>query len=113
LRWEGSTDVLFLSLQRTGKVPKALEDRPYPGPDTLFYLECFYALSRHRQSNGFGPSQLDIPSIKIYADAIGYGEAEFEWFLYMMAELDQEYLSFVNEKRSAESQTKAAQRPKR
>lgn len=101
-------------MERTGEVPKALADRPLPGPDTQFYLECFYALSRHRQSNGFGPSQLDIPSIKIYADAIGYGGSEdFEWFLHIIAELDQAYLEFVNEKQRIESQTKAAQRPKR
>jgi hypothetical protein len=82
------------------------------GPDIQFYLECFYALSRHRQSSGFGPSQLDIPSIKIYADAIGYGD-DFEWFLGVMAEMDQAYLEYSNEKQRIESQTKAAQRPRR
>jgi hypothetical protein len=76
-------------------------------------LECFYALSRHRGSNGFGQSQLDIPSIKIYADAVGYGGADFEWFLYIIAELDQSYLKFVNEKQKAESQMKAARSKQR
>jgi hypothetical protein len=94
-------------MERTGEIPKALADRPWEGPDIQFYLECFYALSRHRQSNGFGPSQLDIPSIKIYADAIGYGGDDFEWFLFIISEMDQGYLEFVNEKQRIESQTKA------
>lgn len=76
-------------------------------------MECFYALSRHRGSSGFGPSSLDIPSIKIYADAIGYGGTDFGWFLDIMSELDQSYLEFVNEKQKSESQMKAARSKQR
>ena len=95
-------------------MPQALADRPFPGPDTQYYLECFYALSDHRQSGGFGLSPLDLPSIKILADAVGYGEGkDFEWFRYMMAELDRAYLEYMNERQRIESQTRAAQRPKR
>lgn len=113
LRWGGKTDVLFRSLQRTGEVPKALSDRPFPGPDTQFYLECFYALADHRQSNGFSLNPLDLHSIKIYADAIGYGGDDFEWFRYIMAELDGAYREYMSEQQRIESQTRAAQRPRR
>ena len=103
--------MLILSYERTGVIPPALANRPNPGADVLFYLDCYHALARHRPNSGMGLSPVPLPDIKIYADATGFAApADFLWFSEIIGALDEEFLSFQSKKIESERAQAAAQR---
>jgi hypothetical protein len=74
-------------------------------------LDSYYALTRHRQAGGMGISPISLGDIKLYSAAVGFASGEdFLWFADIMAELDQTYLEFQNQKAEQERAQQAAQR---
>lgn len=108
---------MIRSYERTGIAPAALLSRPDPGPDILFYLECFFSLNRLRPIGYSGPQPLSIPDILCYGDLVGFGApTDRLWFLDMMAELDEVYRGHVDaaqKKRRQQDEAKNKLRGKR
>ena len=64
-------------------------------------------LNRHRQSGGFGPSALSLSDIAAVAGPLGFRTAnEFIFFAEVIGDMDDEFLTFVSEKRKAEAAAK-------
>ena len=74
-------------------------------------MECFSLLSRHRQSSGFGHNPLPLMDIVAVSGPLGYRTPdEFMFFAEVMGEMDQEFLSYVNERQKIDSSSKSKKR---
>ena len=101
----------MLSYERTGIVPPALASQPTITPDVAYFMECFSLLSRHRQSSGFGANPLSLVDIVVVAGPLGYRTPdEFLFFAEIIGGMDQEFLSYFNERQKIESASKAKNR---
>ncbi len=101
----------MISYGRTGIVPKALADQPTITPDVAYFMECFSLLSRHRQSNGFGANPLALMDIVAVAGPLGYRTPdEFLFFAEIIGEMDQEFLSYINERQKIDAASKPKKR---
>lgn len=101
----------MLSYERTGIVPPALASQPTLTPDVAYFMECFSLLSRHRQSSGFGANPLSLVDIVVVAGPLGYRTPdEFLFFAEVIGGMDQEFLSYFNERQKIESASKAKNR---
>ena len=101
----------MLSYERTGIVPPALASQPTITPDVAYFMECFSLLSRHRQSSGFGVNPLSLVDIVVVAGPLGYHTPdEFLFFAEVIGGMDQEFLSYFNERQKIESASKAKNR---
>ena len=101
----------MLSYERTGIVPPALASQPTITPDVAYFMECFSLLSRHRQSGGFGVNPLSLVDIVVVAGPLGYRTPdEFLFFAEIIGGMDQEFLSYFNERQKIESASKAKNR---
>ena len=111
MRWAHSLDALMLSYERTGIVLPALASQPIITPDVAYFMECFSLLSRHRQSSGFGANPLSLVDIVVVAGPLGYRTPdEFLFFAEIIGGMDQEFLSYFNERQKIESASKAKNR---
>jgi len=107
LRWAHNLDALMLSYERTGNVPPALANQPTITPDVAYFMECFSLLSRHRQSNGFGANPLPLMDIVAVSGPLGYRTPdEFLFFAEIIGEMDQEFMTYVNERQKIDSASK-------
>ena len=111
MRWAHNIDALMLSYERTGIVPPALANQPIITPDVAYFMECFSLLSRHRQSSGFGVNPLPLMDIVAVSGPLGYRTPdEFLFFAEIIGGMDQEFLSYFNERQKTESASKAKNR---
>lgn len=81
----------------SGKVPKALEDRPELLKRCELYYTAFDSLSRSRQAGMGGALPLTMVDIKAYLDLIGEASTEERLtYLRRIQVLDQAYLKIAH-----------------
>lgn len=93
-------------------------NKPHGGPEVLFFVEEYFALSDFRQSSGFGANPLSQRDVLDRAELVGMSSPGNKlWYLSVMRSLDRIFLNYLREKqkqRQAEAEAKAkANRPYR
>ena len=103
-------DALWISYQKTGVVPPALEQKPVFTPDLLFYIEAFFYLSSFRGSNGFGANPLALQDILSYCALIGYtSEDDVLFFSEVMRACDHVFLEEQQKQSKAKEKQPSSQ----
>lgn len=95
MRWEknyGSRLDVLEKMEKRGKNPKALADRPLPFPPAVPYLSAFKRLSFAR---GFGPNgePQAIPISEVEAYTRMFGFTDVDDFLYFIQVCDHAWIS--------------------
>lgn len=95
--WGDKVEFLQNEYKRTGKIPKALQERPFIPFPLDGYFKAFLKLLRRRQA-GYASSQALTPSdIILFALAHNF-EDDLEFFVNLASQLDDHYLKWEADK---------------
>jgi hypothetical protein len=86
-------------------IPDAIADPPELDPGLQWYLSAFFELSTDR-SMGFGPGPIPGMAIRDFAKWYQVTADEFDDFVYLIRELDAEWLDWTAKQSEKKSKAK-------
>lgn len=82
-----------------GVVPKALQNRPTPRPDSTKYRKAFSRVSAAREFSEVGPQSVTVTEVLSYMNLIGeYDPSEREVYLNHIQAMDAVFLDYMRKK---------------